>query len=69
LRETHFETLGAADVSRAEASNAEARSFSDRVLHALMLRELGAAQDEREAWAALARERPDLPALAGLARP
>jgi hypothetical protein len=36
-------------------------------MHALLLQDLGATQEAREAWAALARERPDLPELAGLA--
>lgn len=66
--ESHFETLPAAAIARAEKSRAGSRSFSDRVLHAFLLQDLGAAQDSREAWAALARERPDLPELAVLAR-
>ena len=38
------------------------------VLHALLLHDIGAQQEARAAWAALARERPDLPELAALAR-
>jgi hypothetical protein len=34
----------------------------------MLLQEIGAAQDAREAWAQLAEERPDIPELAGLAR-
>lgn len=68
LGEARFETLPADAIARAEKSRAAARSFSDRVMHAFVLQEVGAAQDAREAWAALARERPDLPELAALAR-
>lgn len=66
--EAKFETLSADAVARAEKSRAGAKGFSDRVLHAILLQDLGAQQDAREAWAALARERPDLPELAALAR-
>jgi hypothetical protein len=37
-------------------------------MHALLLHELGATQEARAMWATLARERPDLPELAALAR-
>ena len=63
-----FETLPAEALARVERSRASARSFSERVVHAVLLQELDAQQDAREAWAALARERPDLPELAALAR-
>ncbi len=49
-------------------TGAAARTFTDRVMHAFLLQDLGATQDAREAWAALSRERPDLPELAVLAR-
>ena len=68
LGEAQFETLSADAIARAEKSHAGARSFSDRVLHAFLLQDVGAAQDAREAWADLSRERPDLPELAALAR-
>lgn len=68
LPEASFETLPADAIERAERSRAAAKSFSDRVLHAMLLQDLGAPQDAREAWAALSRERPDLPELAALAR-
>jgi hypothetical protein len=42
--------------------------FSDRLLFTLMLQEMGAAQEAREAWAKLAQERSDLPELAALAK-
>jgi hypothetical protein len=67
LGEAKFETLPADVVARAEKSRAAARSFSDRVLHAFLLQDIGAAHDAREAWIGLARERPDLPELAALA--
>jgi hypothetical protein len=65
--EAHFETLSAEALGRVEKSRALAKSFSERVMHAVLLQELGAAQEAREAWAVLARERPDLPELAVLA--
>ncbi len=68
LGEAQFETAAADAVAKAAKSRAAAKSFSDRVLHALLLQDLGAAQEAREAWAALARERADIPELAGLAR-
>ena len=63
-----FETLPAEALARVERSRASARSFSERVVHAVLLQELGAQHEAREAWAALSRERPDLPELAALAR-
>lgn len=63
-----FETLAAQPLSRVEKSGASARSFSERVMHALLLQDLGAAQDAKAAWGDLAHERPDLPELARLAR-
>lgn len=68
LGEAHFETLSAEAIGKVEKSRASSRTFSDRVMHAFLLRNLGANQEAREAWAALARERPDLPELAALAR-
>lgn len=67
LGEAKFETLPAEAVARAEKSRAGAKTFSDRVMHAFLLQDLGATHDAREAWMALARERPDLPELAALA--
>jgi hypothetical protein len=68
LGEAHFETLSAEALSKAEKSRMAAKSFSDRVMHAFVLQDVGATQDARGAWAALSRERPDLPELAALAR-
>lgn len=67
LGEAQFETLPADALARVEKSRAAAKSFSERVLHAVLLQDVGATQEAREAWAALARERPDLPELAALA--
>jgi hypothetical protein len=66
--EAGFETLAAEPLAKAEAARAAARSFSERVTHALLLQELGAAQDAHAAWRELSRERPDVPELAALAR-
>jgi hypothetical protein len=68
LGEAAFETLPAEALARAEKSGAGARTFSERVLHAMVLQDAGALQDAQDAWAALAGERPDLPELAALAR-
>lgn len=43
-------------------------AFSDWLLYALTLREVGAEQDATDVWAKLAKSRPDLPELAALAR-
>ena len=66
--DSRFETLPSDAIAAAEKARAAARTFSDRVLLALVLQDLGAAQDSREVWAQLAAERPDIPELAGLAR-
>jgi hypothetical protein len=68
LGEATFETLPAESIRRAEAARAASRTFSDRILHALVLQEIGATQEARLAWAELARERPELAELAVLAR-
>ena len=68
LGEATFETLAAPQMARIAKSRAAAKTFSNRVVHALLLQEVGATQEAREAWAALAGERPDLPELAALAR-
>jgi hypothetical protein len=62
-----FETLSAEAAARLPKSR-PAGSFAERVSYALLLEEVGATQEAREAWAALARERPDMPELAALAR-
>ena len=68
IGEASFETLPVEAIKRAERSRAAARSFPDRVMNALLLQEVGAQQEARDAWAELARERPDLPELPALAR-
>jgi hypothetical protein len=68
LGEARFETLSAPIAAKAEKSRAAAKTFPDRVLHAILLQDIGASQEAREAWAALARERPDLTELAALSR-
>lgn len=68
LGEAHFETLPAEAIGRAEKARAGARAFPARVVHALLLQEMGADQEAREAWAELARERPEMPELPALAR-
>lgn len=67
LGEARFETLPEEQLARVDKSRAAARAFPERVAHALLLHDVGAEQDAREAWAQLARERPDLPELARLA--
>jgi hypothetical protein len=66
--ESRFETLAPATIQAADKARAGAKSFADRVLLALVLRDLGAAEDSREVWFQLAIERPDIPELHGLAR-
>ena len=66
--EAQFETTSAEAMARVAKSRGAAKSFGDRVVHALVLQDVGATQEARAAWAALARERPDLPELAALAR-
>jgi hypothetical protein len=68
VAQARFETLPGEAIAAAEKARAAAKSFPDRVLLALALQELGAAQDAKEVWAQLASERPDIPELAGLAR-
>jgi len=64
-----FRTLPAAVIQDAEKRRPpEKAEFSDRLMYALLLQEIGAAEEARDAWAKLAQERPDLPELAGLAR-
>ena len=68
LGEATFETLSAPALAQVAKSRATAKTFSHRVVHAFLLQDIGATQEARETWAALARERPDLPELAALAR-
>jgi hypothetical protein len=64
-----FRTLSSEALARVEQRRPSDRSdFSDRLLFALMLQEMGASQDAREWWSRLAQERADLPELAALAK-
>lgn len=54
-----FTTLPAASIERVK-SLGPSKSFRDRVMRALVLQEVGAAQEAREAWKQVAAERPDL---------
>jgi hypothetical protein len=66
--EAQFETLPADVLMKVARSKSAAKGFSERVMHAFVLHDVGATQDARAAWAELSRERPDLPELAALAR-
>ena len=64
-----FRTLAPDALGQIEARRPSDRAdFSDRLLFALMLQEMGAVQEARESWARLANERADLPELGSLAR-
>jgi hypothetical protein len=68
LGEALFETMPVSAMQSADKARGAARNFSDRVLVAMYLQDLGATHDARELWAELARERPDSPEIAALAR-
>ncbi len=64
-----FKTLPAASMELAQRRKPEDKAqFSDWLLYALTLKELGAEQDATEVWAKLAKDRPDMPELASLAK-
>lgn len=64
-----FRTLSAAAIEDAEKRRPSDRSeFTDRLMYALLLQEMGAEQEAREAWARLAQERTDLPELESLSK-
>jgi hypothetical protein len=64
-----FRTLSADALAQIEQRRPSDRAqFSDRLLFALMLQEMGAVQEARESWARLAQERSDLPELASFAK-
>ena len=64
-----FRTLSGEALARIEKRRPSDRAeFSDRLLFTLLLQEMGATQEAREAWARLSQERGDLPELSALAR-
>jgi hypothetical protein len=66
---TSFKTLPAHALDTAAQRKPDDKSpFSDWLLYALTLKEIGADQDAGEVWAKLAKDRPDLPELAALAK-
>ena len=66
---TSFKTLPAHSLDLTQKRKPDDKSpFSDWLLYALTLKDVGADQDAGEIWAKLARDRPDLPELAALAR-
>jgi hypothetical protein len=65
----HFRTLPSETLAQLEKQRpSDKADFSDRVMFALTLQDLGAKQDARETWARLAQEREDLPELAAFAK-
>lgn len=64
-----FRTLSADDIAAVEKKKpADKAAFSDRLLYAVMLNDLGVTQDAQTLWAKLASERSDLPELAALGK-
>jgi len=64
-----FRTLSSEAVAHVEKRRpADKAEFSDRLMYALMLQEIGATQEAQESWARLAQERGDLPELAAFSR-
>lgn len=64
-----FRTLSSEALARLDKRRpAERAEFSDRLMYALLLQEMGATQEAREAWAKLSQERADLPELSALGR-
>lgn len=64
-----FRTLPASAIQDTQKRRpSEKAEFSDRLMYALLLQEVGAVQEAQEAWAKLAQERADLPELANLAK-
>jgi hypothetical protein len=64
-----FRTLNADALARVEMRRpSDKADFSDRLLFALLLQEMGAVQEARESWARLSQERADLPELAAFGK-
>lgn len=66
---TSFRTLPAHAIELTTQRKPDNKAgFSDWLLYALTLKEIGADQDATEVWARLSKDRPDLPELAALAK-
>ena len=66
---TTFRTLPAHSLELTQKRKPDDKAaFSDWLLYALTLKDVGADQDAGEVWAKLAKDRPDLPELAALAK-
>lgn len=66
---TSFRTLPAHALDLTQKRKPDDKAaFSDWLLYALTLKEVGADQDAGDVWAKLAKDRPDLPELAALAK-
>ena len=64
-----FRTLPADAIRTIDARRPAARAeFSDRLMFALLLQEMGATQEARELWSSLSQERADLPELSALTK-
>ena len=64
-----FKTLPAHSLDLTQKRKPDDKAaFSDWLLYALTLKDVGADQDAGENWAKLAKDRPDLPELAALAK-
>lgn len=64
-----FQTLPADALQAIEKRRpADKSQFTDRLLFALMLQDVGAIQEAKETWARLSQERDDLPELSALAK-
>jgi hypothetical protein len=64
-----FRTVSADALQQVEKRRpSDKAEFSDRLLFTLMLHEMGATQEAREAWARLSQERADLPELSAMAK-
>ena len=65
----HFRTLTTEALAQVDKQRpSDKAEFSDRVMFALMLQDLGAMQDAHDSWTRLAQERDDLPELAAFAK-
>jgi hypothetical protein len=64
-----FRTLSKEAQAKVDSRKPQARwEFSDWLMYAMLLKEIGANQDAKDAWQKLAKERADLPEMAALAK-